>query len=356
MRIGLIELSAHSEVLDSLIRQTVDLGCRVTVYTNTFCAESSTAAFCAAIEWQICPPDLPYIEFIKKSRSSIGSHDHIFVITPVDALCDLVSDDRGMTPVYHCLVHNLNTFTQPDDSRPNAAITRLVLQGAASVVLPDLRLQNSKDPLRARAINIAYPQNPHTSFKRDKVRCCIPGRIYDGRDHAMVLSALELASPHLTRPLRVDFLGEHADEESKAAIDAAREAVVPTVELRDYSRYVPQGEFDQTLAETDFLILPISESLTRNGVTEMRGQTCITGNINDMVRFSLPALMPTFYPLSDHLSAMTARYSDVLSLSRLIVNWANTSEFNDRKQEAPTGLEAYRSECLSALSELLTRK
>ncbi|MCB5910014.1 hypothetical protein [Streptomyces pinistramenti] len=356
MNIGLIELSAHSEVLDSLIRQTVDLGARPTVYTNSFCAESLDAASSAEVEWQVCPSGLPYAEFIENRRASIGSQDHVFIVTPVDSLCDLLSDGNETTPVYHCLVHNLNTFASSDDNRPSAAVAKLVLQGAAHVLLPDLRLMKSGAPLRDRAINIAYPQHPPTAFVRDEVRCCIPGRIYGGRDHAEVLSALELASPRLTRPLRVEFLGEHATEESKAAVDAAAKAVSPSVELCDHPGYVAQREFDRTLAEADFLILPVSEYLTRNGITEKRGQTCVTGNVNDMVRFGLPALMPDFYPLSDHTNGMTERYSDVPSLADLIVSWVNTGEFNRRKRAAAPGLDAYRAECLSALREELARR
>lgn len=356
MNIGLIELSAHSEVLDSLIRQTVDLGGRPTVYTNSFCAESLAAAASAEVEWQVCPSSVPYAEFIENCRPSIGSQDHVFIVTPVDSLCGLLSDGSATTPVYHCLVHNLNTFTSSDGNRPSAAIAKLVLQGAARVVLPDLRLMESGAPLRDRAINIAYPQRPPTVFARDEVRCCIPGRIYGGRDHAEVLSALELASPRLTKRLRVDFLGEHATEESKAAVDAATKAVSPSVELRDHPGYVAQGEFDQTLAEADFLLLPVSEYLTRNGITETRGRTCVTGNINDMVRFGTPALLPAFYPLSDCTNGMTERYSGIPSLADLIVTWVNTGEFNHRKRAAVPGLEAYRAECLAALREELARR
>ncbi|MFI7102135.1 hypothetical protein ACIBK8_22580 [Streptomyces sp. NPDC050161] len=356
MNIGLIELSAHSEVLDSLIRQVVDIGGKPTVYTNAFCAESLNAASTAEVEWQVCTPNVPYVEFIERCRSSISSQDHVFIVTPVDALCGLLSGERAGKPAYHCLVHNLNTFTSPDENRPSAAIAKLALHGAAHVLLPDLRLMTPGAPLRDRAINIAYPQRPPTAFVRDEVRCCIPGRMYGGRDHAEVLSALELASPRLTRPLRVEFLGEHAGEESQAVVDAAAKAVSPAVELRDHPGYVAQEEFDRTLAEADFLIVPVCEYLTRNGITERRGRTCVTGNINDMVRFGLPALMPAFYPMSGHTDGMTERYDGVSSLADLIVAWVNTGEFNRRKCAAAPGLAAYRHECLSALRAELARR
>ncbi|MGW9173594.1 hypothetical protein [Streptomyces decoyicus] len=356
MKIGLIELSAHNEVLESLIRQAIDVGASPTVYTNAFCAESSGAADSSAVEWHVCPPGLPYAEFLDKCQSSIDSQDHLFIVTPVDSLCGPLSDASARSATWHCLVHNLNTFTSSDGDRPSAAIAKLVLEGAAGVLLPDLRLMKSGDPLRSRAINIAYPQHPPTEFVREEVRCCIPGRMYSGRDHAEVLSALEVAAPRLTRRLRVDFLGEHAGEETKAAVEASREAVVPSVELLDHPGYVAQEEFDETLAEADFLILPVSEFLTRNGIVETRGQTCVTGNVNDMVRFGLPALMPAFYPLSGHIDGMTARYGGIASLADLIVTWVNTGEFNRRKRAAPPGLEAYRSECLSAMREQLAAR
>ncbi|GAA2346567.1 hypothetical protein Scani_27240 [Streptomyces caniferus] len=355
MKIGLIELSAHSEVLDSLIRQAIDVGASPTVYTNPFCAESSEAAAYAAVEWQVCPPGLPYAEFLENCKSSIGSQDHLFIITPVDSLCGSLSDASATSATWHCLVHNLNTFNSSDDNRPSAAIAKLVLDGATGVLLPDLRLRKSGDPLRTHAINIAYPQHPPTEFVRDEVRCCIPGRMYSGRDHAEVLSALEIAAPRLTKRLRVEFLGEHSTEETKAAVEAARKTVVPSVELRDHPGYVAQEEFDRTLAEADFLILPVSEYLTRNGIIETRGQTCVTGNINDMVRFGLPSLMPAFYPLSSHIEGMTARYDGIRSLADLIVTWVNSDEFTRRKRAAAPGLEAYRAECLSAMREQLAR-
>ncbi|MFH8680623.1 hypothetical protein [Streptomyces lydicus] len=356
MKIGLIELSAHSEVLDSLLRQAIDVGASPTVYTNSFCAESSTAAASAAVEWKVSPPGLPYAEFLAECGPSLGSQDHLFIVTPVDSLCGVLSGARARTPVRHCLVHNLNTFVSSDGNRPSAAVAKLVLEGAADVLLPDLRLRRTGDPLRSRAVNIAYPQHPPSEFVRDEVRCCIPGRMYSGRDHAEVLSAVEIAAHRLTKRLRVEFLGEHSTEETETAVAAARKAVAPSVELRDHPGYVAQEEFDRTLAEADFLILPISEYLTRNGIIETRGQTCVTGNINDMVRFGLPSLMPAFYPLSEHTEGMTARYGDIPSLADLIVTWVNTGEFNRRKRAAAAGLEAYRAECLSALRDQLTRR
>ena len=355
MKIGLIELSTHSEVLQSLIHQVVDLGVTPTVYTNEFCAESCAADSYGPAEWRICPPELSNAEFIERCTPSIIAQDHVFIITPMDALCGLLSRHAVKTPAYHCLIHNLNTFTAANDNLPSAAIFRLVLQGAASAVLPDLRLVKSADPLRERAINIAYPQYPPAVFHRDEVRCCIPGRIYGGRDYAEVLAALEIASPRLTRRLRVDFLGECVDKESKTAVEAARKTVSARVELRDRPNYVVQKEFDKTLAEADFLVLPIPESITRNGITEMRGQTSVTGNVNDMVRFGLPSLMPAFYPLSDHVNGLTGRYSSVASLAGLIVAWVHTGEFNRRKRKSISGLKAYRAECLTALCTEIAR-
>lgn len=356
MKIGLIELSAHSEVLDSLIRQVIDLGAHPTVYTNPFCAGASAAAASPAVDRQVCPPDLPYADFLEQCESSIGAQDHLLVITPVDAACDLLREARTGTPAWHCLVHNLNTFTSSDDKRPSAAVAKLVLEGAAGVLLPDLRLRKTGDPLRSRAINIAYPQRPPTEFTRDEVRCCVPGRLYPGRDHSEVLSALERAAPRLTKRLRVEFLGEHSAEETKTAVEAARKAVAPSVDLRDHPDYVAQEEFDLTLSEADFLILPVAEQLTRNGIVETRGRTCVTGNVNDMVRFGLPSLLPAFYPLSGHIDGMTARYDGIASLADLIVDWVNTGEFNRRKRAAGPGLTAFRAECLSAVREQLAHR
>lgn len=80
----------------------------------------------------MCPPDLPYADFLEQCESSIGAQDHLLVITPVDALCDLLREARTGTPAWHCLVHNLHTFTSSDDKRPSAAVAKLVLEGAAA--------------------------------------------------------------------------------------------------------------------------------------------------------------------------------------------------------------------------------
>jgi hypothetical protein len=88
-------------------------------------------------------------------------------------------------------------------------------------------------------------------------------------------------------------------------------------------------------------------------VVETRGRSCITGNINDMVRFGLPAIIPRYYPLSDHLGAMVGRYTSTRSMADLIVEWVNTGRFNRMKREAAPGLDAYRAECLSALGAAL---
>jgi hypothetical protein len=353
MNISLIELRQHGEVLDSLIRQTVDLGYTPTVYTNTFCLESSAFRDSEAIEWRVCPPDSSHVDFIGRFKHSIKSKDHMVIITPVDDLCDLLSGCGEGGPVFHCLVHNYNTFIAPDDRRPNAAFARMVLRGGSNIVLPDARLVRSEDPRRTRCINIAYPQYPPRVFAKADVRCCIPGRVYDGRDSAGVLSALTLAAPRLRRSLNVEFLGENSSREFENSVGAARAAICPSVELRTHGNFVPQEEFDLALSDADFLILPITESIDRNGVIETRGESCVSGNINDMVRFGIPSIIPRFYPLSGCLNEIVEKYGSIRSMADLIVDWVNTRKFNQMKQEAVSCLKAYRTECLTALSEEL---
>ncbi|SIT35929.1 hypothetical protein BN2475_60008 [Paraburkholderia ribeironis] len=353
MKIGLVELRKHCEVLDALVRQVLASGGTPTIFTNRFCAEASTVRGLLAEQWQVCPQGLSNVEFIDFCRPLIVSLDHVLFTTPVDDLCGLLAGNSVGTPAYFCLVHNFNTFIAEGDGRRNAEIARLVLSGAARILLPDLRLANATDQRRARAINIAYPEFAPQVFDRQEVRCCVPGRVYEGRDCAGVLAALALAAPRLEQRLTVDFLGQNDSGEFAAAIQAVRPAVSPRVVLRDHSGYVAQDVFDTVLAEADFLILPITESIVRNGVIETRGQTCVTGNINDMVRFGLPALIPRFYPLSSHLAPIAGRYDSPRSMADLIVDWVNTGAFNRRKLQATAALAAYRAECLCALDQVL---
>lgn len=353
MKIGLIELQMHCEVLDSLIRQLIELDHELIVYTNSFCQESASREILDKVKWVLQSPNFSQIDFIEKSKASIHSNEHVFIITPVDALCALLSEDKHGGPIYHCLVHNLNTFSFPDDSRPSANIARLVNRGAANIILLDRSDYQLDSNNYNRSLYLAYPQYRSKMFLREEVHCCIPGRVYEGRNYEEVLVALTLASKNLMRPLRVEFLGENTSEQLQSHLKNIGWKIPPMVEIIEHKTYIPQDKFDKTLFETDFLLLSIAESIVRNGVIEVRGKSCITGNVNDFVRFSLPAILPNYYPLSNKLKNLVELYDSTESMAEIIVEWVNSREFNHKKQNAAPNLEAFREECQMALKSIL---
>ena len=148
------------------------------------------------------------------------------------------------------------------------------------------------------------------------------------RDYEAVLSALYTVK---SKNINLTLLGRPLGKYGDLMIKKYQE--LNNLQLKYYTQFIDQENFDRVMRNTDFLILPMVQHMRFGVVTEQNGFSCVSGNINDMLRFGLPAIIPNFYPLEPHLEFMVERYKDSSQLAELVDKWSSRKSYNKIKQE-----------------------
>jgi len=104
---------------------------------------------------------------------------------------------------------------------------------------------------------------------------------------------------------------------------------------------------------TDFLLLPIREKMIYKAHYEYRGKSSVSGNINDLARYALPAILPDFYPLDNSLEEWVIRYGDEEKLTNILITWISYQAFDDIKREKLVYLDRYTERILMDFKEIL---
>jgi hypothetical protein len=334
-----IELRHHNEVLDSILRQALAHQISIRVYASAFCYSASSFKRHADVKWTVMPQHQSEREFLLENMHSLQTSNRILIITPVEGLIDLANACN--LPPSFCLIHNMNNFLSPPANKM-ALFGMMKQHQTIRPLLPDMQL--SKHHAGYAAINIAFPEYSirKSSPSREAI-FTVAGRVYPGRDYGQFLAALELAGPIFNSSPVVHFLGETVPD---LAFDRRFLIAKRYVNVVTYDRFVEQDVFDRVLANSDFLVLPLARSITYHGRTEIRGVTCISGNVNDFVRFGLPALVPRFYPLDESLEPLVGRFDTVAEMAELLVTWVNSRPFEQIRKKAQLHLDAYATRSL----------
>jgi len=97
--------------------------------------------------------------------------------------------------------------------------------------------------------------------------------------------------------------------------------------LKYYTSFIDQREFDEQIQRSNFLLLPISRVMRYRHFKEQNGHTCVSGNINDMLYFGKPSIIPDFYPLDQEQERIVERYQGVDDLAEILLQWINKKRY-----------------------------
>jgi glycosyltransferase involved in cell wall biosynthesis len=169
---------------------------------------------------------------------------------------------------------------------------------------------------------LAFYQGEKTGEVSEPPVVVIPGTIDPAeRDYGLVMAALPWVAATLNTPLNLVLLGRPRGEAGQAAAAAFRRLANPQLRVLSFEDSLPQTEYEAWLAKAKLLLMPPRESVPHAIYWEYMGRSKITGAINDMIRFGIPALLPDFYPLSGELENWVGRYEDANHLAQLLRQW-----------------------------------
>lgn len=168
------------------------------------------------------------------------------------------------------------------------------------------------------------------------VNICIPGTIKkNGRDYTLLYEGIKAVLESTDRKMRLCLLGSPRRKYGqKVQADflalANRHA---KLELVYYEELVPQRIYDEELQRASFLILPLTFTSRYDAFIEYLGTSTISGAINDMARFGIPAIIPDFYPLDPNCESLVERYKNKDDLVKILISWIGTEKYKELRNE-----------------------
>lgn len=177
------------------------------------------------------------------------------------------------------------------------------------------------------------------SPRTNEITIVIPGTIKNnGRDYELVQRSFWHLRGLVSGTIHLVFLGSAKKKEGKDIIKKFQPLISNYFYLHTFENALPQELYDKWLSRADFSILPFRAE-SRFGLTiEKMGVSTISGAENDLLRFGIPALVTTTYPLPEHFKSLTQSYTDEHQLTQLLWEWIEEDRFLDFRKSGAASL------------------
>lgn len=147
------------------------------------------------------------------------------------------------------------------------------------------------------------------------------------RDYEIVFNAFNKILPFTDIKIKLNLLGKPIGAYGKGILKKFSLIEDDYFRLNYYNQFVPDSEFDDVMVRTDFLIIPIVFKGRYRIFKEIYGKTKISGNINDMILFHKPALLPDYYEVEKPVLSYIETYNSTDNLAEKLKSWIKEKQF-----------------------------
>ncbi len=352
MKLAVLEFDYHAEVLRNLCEGLEGSGIETVIFTTENIARAAGGADrFPGIRWECAGAGESTITFVTQKLKAINACDAVLFNTLASNF--KFFSQLALTPPVVLRVHNAATYLSPKpEFKP--IFTPFFLFKDASYLLrktlgereafwrskfvqrvdrfcfPDAALEaavrekgwlqgrETLTPLPFTVHEPGYRKAPQSGHRSLTVIGSLDPR---RRDYPALLDALEAVLPDLERRCTLTLLGRPRGSFGRNLLTRFLSLQSANFTVNTYTAFVPQNEFERVLRNTDFLVIPALDKTRYTLYTEHYGQTKISGNVYDMIRYGKPAIMPEHYRLDPDVATMTARYRSTPELKRLLQLW-----------------------------------
>ena len=159
-----------------------------------------------------------------------------------------------------------------------------------------------------------------------------------------MLSAWKQIIPKLEKKVELVFLGKIKGIYGKRIVHAFQNLQSNRVTFKSYLTRVQQLEFNNVMGNTDLLVSPIILNTRYKIYREKYGFTKIAGIETDVIRYGIPAIIPSGYPLDKNLRQVIDGYDTPEGLSELLLKYINGDLLNEAKDNAAKVVKVYKAE------------
>ena len=313
-------------------------------------------------EWWVQKDGESLPEFLDKNAAVFQSCDLVFITTMLSNFKAFYKVSKNNKTVL--LVHNANSFLAPDQYLffENPVSDRLrflrlyfnrahfykkrMLESLTGLAFPTETILNYVRekftlPVHLKLINLPFAfAEQRRKLQTETTTITIPCTVNSAiRDYKSVLDAFLKLQDTLTEKIRLVLLGQPKGD-GKQIIDAFLSLEQRKIEVIYYKELIPNKEYQRQLLATHFLILPLRKFGRNHIYKERLGYSKISGGVNDMIRFMIPALIPNHYPLTSSLKAKSETYEEGKLFEKL-EEWIREKRFLTLEKENNSGRLEY---------------
>lgn len=362
--IAIIELYQHHEVLRHYCDLLKDSDHKVKIFCSSIVHQMLEDLHNQpSFEWVVQKEKQNIPVFLRSNYPVLEEAELVFITTALNnfkAFYQLSEINKTIL-----LVHNAHSFLAPKNFlSPNLDnwdrlrwlkiqlvrahyYKRQLLENLAGLVFPNqvvLRYVQNRFTIPSHLKLIAQPfasyQPPLNIPSKDRVIITIPCTVTSVlRDYDLVLSSIKEIKNKLSKNIQLILLGKPKGDGSKI-IAQFQGLDSPAIKVTTFKKTIPLEKYNYWLRVSNFLILPLHQYCKNYIYQEQLGYSKISGGVNDMIRFGVPALIPDYYPLEENLEKMVERYPQNLLAGKLL-SWINQGEYLNYQHQVKTALNNY---------------
>lgn len=348
-KVGIVELAAHNEVVWAYAKTLLHLTDEITIYTNEFTRKllydlqdtpqvswvtqqgESNQSFIAnntsllnrqdvLIFSTILPPDFTFFSTLSlKAKTYYVIHDANFFFWPKDHFFLRDGLLNATKDYVKQIRYNLKNEGDRNEDFLRSFDGLLVPAQSVYDYLNDKGITSKYNI--AGVMNFAVNDSIPSVNPASEIQIVIPGSVSDkSRDFTPVITALALLKEKLQQKITITILGRAMDHRGQRIIMKLDKLNSSLLVVKTYEEFIPQQEFDAVMQAAHFLILPVNKMMKISTIKELNGYTCVSGNINDMIKSARPALVPDYYPVEDSMMNMVVRYNSPSDLADKILD------------------------------------
>jgi glycosyltransferase involved in cell wall biosynthesis len=375
--ISLIELECHVEVLYNLLQvlKDTDYSCNVFVSQkiakelNIFHTEDNITFYINRSK-----KNTP---FLKTHLEKLRDSDLIIVNTPIKPIYFIAK--YSLNTKLAIIIHNVNfTFSSLTQYsiknlfrniykfnvyilkrffiKNEKRFLNKALKKSDLLLFPDFPIKNYAEKIASKKFNhVQFDVLPFTFYTEQQkelneinekpVRIIIPGTINTHKkDYKSLLEALKMIRNELNFKTEFIFLGKLADSKALDMMKQFKNNENNQLSIKYYKNRVIQEEFNKEIQKADFFVLPINIRVNGNLSGEYYGISKISGSINDMIKFGIPAIITDNYPLNKDLEMISEYYNSEKDLAYKLKKWINEKRYIGMRKKANEVLQKYNKE------------
>jgi glycosyltransferase involved in cell wall biosynthesis len=349
--IGIVELYQHHEVLTHY--------CKLLLLSD-----HQIYVFCTEKLFEQLPKELTTsrINWIQKSEKStvnafITDHKPQFLDLDLVIVCTVFSNFNTYILLSKwvkttLVLHNAQSWFSPLSNirfRKNQKLAdtlRLVkvivqrqpflrkklLASVHKIALPNKRILNFvekhlSEDIKTKLIALPFSaynaklKNETSGEHKKYISLVIPGTVSaEIRDYEMVISAFENIKDSLKASIRLVILGNASSRYGQDIISRLVDLKATCIEIKFFTSFIDQVEYDKSLQQADYILLPLKEIAQFYIFEEKTCLTKISGSVNDMIRFGKPAITSKYVSIDEKIDEQLIRYNDQKDLESILLN------------------------------------